>query len=49
MASDWIPLGRRIDRLGTRTSAAERHRLEQAIAASIDKVARRAAGHPAIA
>jgi ATP-dependent helicase HrpA len=49
MASDWVPLGRRIDRLGTRTSAAVRHRLEQAIAASIDKVARRAAGRPAIA
>jgi nucleoside-triphosphatase THEP1 len=49
MASDWIPLGRRIDGLGTRTSAAERHRLEQAIAASIDKVARRNAGRPAIA
>jgi ATP-dependent helicase HrpA len=49
MASDWIPLGRRIDRLGTRTSAAERHRLGQAIAASIDKVARRAEGRPAIA
>ncbi|HEV7412472.1 MAG TPA: hypothetical protein VGP14_02340, partial [Casimicrobiaceae bacterium] len=49
MASDWIPLGRRIDRLGSRTSPAERHRLEQAIAASIDKVARRAADRPAIA
>ena len=49
MASDWIPLGRRIDRLGSRTSPAERHRLEQAIAASIDKVAHRAAGRPVIA
>jgi ATP-dependent helicase HrpA len=49
MASDWIPLGRRIDRLGSRTSPAERHRLEQAIAASIDKVAHRAAGRPPIA
>ena len=48
MASDWIPLGRRIDRLGTGASTAERQRLEQAIAASIDKVARRADGRPAI-
>ncbi|HEX3631233.1 MAG TPA: ATP-dependent RNA helicase HrpA [Casimicrobiaceae bacterium] len=49
MASDWIPLGRRMDRLGARAPAAERHRLEQAIAASIDKVARRVEGLPAIA
>ena len=48
MASDWIPLGRRIDRLRTGASAAERHRLEQAIAASIDKAARRAERRPAI-
>ena len=48
MASDWIPLGRRIDRLETGASAADRHRLEQAIAASIDKVARRVEGRPAI-
>jgi ATP-dependent helicase HrpA len=48
MASDWIPLGRRIDRLQTGGSPAERHRLEQAIAASIDKVARRVEGRPAI-
>ena len=49
MASDWIPLGRRIDRLRDGASVAERHRLEQAIAASIDRVARRAEGRPAIA
>jgi ATP-dependent helicase HrpA len=48
MASDWIPLGRRIDRLGHRTPA-EQKRLEQAIAASMDKVARRAERRPAIA
>ncbi len=48
MASDWIPLGRRIARLGTGAAAAERHRLEDAITASIDKAARRAEARPAI-
>ncbi|HEY2862947.1 MAG TPA: ATP-dependent RNA helicase HrpA [Casimicrobiaceae bacterium] len=49
MASDWIPLGRRIDRLRHGASAAEQQRVEAAIGASIDKVARRAAARPAIA
>ncbi len=49
MASDWLPLGRRIARLETRASAVERQRLEQAIVASVDKAARRAEGRPAIA
>ncbi|MEP6996498.1 MAG: ATP-dependent RNA helicase HrpA [Betaproteobacteria bacterium] len=48
MAADGIALGRRIDRLGRGASAAELQRLEKAIAASIDKVARRAAGRPVI-
>ncbi|HXU55793.1 MAG TPA: hypothetical protein VN744_10185, partial [Casimicrobiaceae bacterium] len=49
MASDWVPLGRRIARLEAGAPAGERHRVEQAIAASIDRVARRAEGRPAIA
>jgi len=48
MASDWIPLSRRIDRLEHRASEAERLRLEQAIAGSVDKAARRAETRPAI-
>ncbi len=49
MASDWIPLGRRIDRLEQRASAADRQRIEDAIGLSIAKVARRAEARPAIA
>ena len=49
MASDSIPLGRRIDQLQQRAAATDRRRVEEAIAASVAKVARRAAGRPAIA
>jgi len=49
MAGDSIPLGRRIDRLERRASAADRQRVEDAIDASSAKVAQRAEARPAIA
>ncbi|MGH8851371.1 MAG: ATP-dependent RNA helicase HrpA [Casimicrobiaceae bacterium] len=48
MASDWIPLGRRIEGLGRDGSAAGLSRLEKAIAASVDKAGRRMAARPAV-
>ncbi|MGH8713932.1 MAG: DEAD/DEAH box helicase, partial [Casimicrobiaceae bacterium] len=48
MASDWIPLGRRIDRLGRDASAAGLSRLEKAIDASIDQAERRMAARPPV-
>jgi ATP-dependent helicase HrpA len=48
MASDWIPLGRTIERLGRDASAAGLARLEKAIDASIDKAERRMAERPLV-
>ncbi|HKW81395.1 MAG TPA: ATP-dependent RNA helicase HrpA, partial [Casimicrobiaceae bacterium] len=49
MAADRIALARRIDRLAHGATAAERAKVEQAIAASVDRAQRRAAARPAIA